>query len=170
MECVSNVRLRLSAHSLPSIFPGFRAGDDEGAIEVAVEEIATSVVLNINLLVSGKLWRLVSLSSQYRHANTDTSEYPKSHSFFSYCPDGEPPEKIREALDDMASAPSRPIRETLEHLLSAFVGQAVAQDVDMDDSDQDSDGSADEQFAMGDFDDYASSSSATSVNRSKLQQ
>ncbi|KAF9047184.1 hypothetical protein BDZ89DRAFT_1089351 [Hymenopellis radicata] len=144
-------RAPLSLHGL--CIKRFRAGDDEGAIEVAVEEIMSSKVLNINLLVS------------------DTSEYPKSHSFFSYCTD-DAPSNIQDALNDMASAPSRPIREALEHLLSAFAGKPVPVDVDMngsDNDDDDDDDSVDEQFAMGDFEDYNATSTISSLDRGKMQ-
>ncbi len=56
--CLHGLRIKsksvLPALSAPlTIITGFRAGDDEGAIEIAVEEIMSSEVLNINLLVSG---------------------------------------------------------------------------------------------------------------------
>ncbi len=99
------------------------------------------------------------------HFAADTSEYPKSHSLFSYCV-GDAPSNIQDVLNDMASAPSRPIREALEHLLSAFAGKPVPVDVVMDASDDD-DESVDEQFAMGDFEDY--NTTASSLDRSTMQ-
>lgn len=69
----------------------------------------------------------------------------------------------------MASAPPKPIRNVLIHLLSAFAGKSVPVDVDNPDDDED-DESADEDFAMyDDLEDYSSSTVRSSLDLTKLQ-
>ncbi|KAF9566809.1 hypothetical protein CPC08DRAFT_703781 [Agrocybe pediades] len=84
-----------------------RAGDDEGSVEVTIAKPSSEHVLSVNLLVS------------------DTSEYPGSHSLFSYSPDADIPSKLQKVVDDIAEYPPRPLGETVAALVVA-VSQVIS--------------------------------------------
>ncbi|KAL1741628.1 hypothetical protein HDZ31DRAFT_45014 [Schizophyllum fasciatum] len=124
----------------------FRPGEDEGSIEMSLADAqSATAVLNLNLLVS------------------DPSDYPKGHSFFSYCPDGGPPDLFREILDDLATASPRPIATTIERLVTQMadiMDPSAASDNSDDDEDDADDGDIDY-----DAFDYDVPAPATNVNK-----
>lgn len=77
-----------SVSLLFTLYAGAGPGDDEGVFEVVITKPTGEHVLALNLLVS------------------DTADYPKSHSFFSYSPDSDLPSKVDGVVQDIASAPS----------------------------------------------------------------
>ncbi|KAI5891455.1 uncharacterized protein SCHCODRAFT_02629145 [Schizophyllum commune H4-8] len=124
----------------------FRPGEDEGSIEMSlVDDQNAAPVLNLNLLVS------------------DPSDYPKGHSFFSYCPDGGPPDLFRDILDDLATAPSRPIATTIERLVTQ-VANAMNPSAASDDEDPAEDDDEDDSVIDYDAFDYEPAAPSTSDN------
>ncbi|KXN88395.1 hypothetical protein AN958_07377 [Leucoagaricus sp. SymC.cos] len=83
-----------------------RSGDEEGSFEIAIVNEAHEPVVSVNLLIS------------------DTTEYPRSHTLFCYALDGEISSRVQEVLEEFATEPSRPVRDTLLILLSR-VSRAV---------------------------------------------
>ncbi|KAJ7641952.1 hypothetical protein FB45DRAFT_1054322 [Roridomyces roridus] len=81
----------------------FRAGDDEGSVEVTIVDRANGEkrILACSIMV------------------TDTSEYPKHHSYLTWADDsdGAPLAYVATALSAIDSGKSQPLGETLEGLL-----------------------------------------------------
>lgn len=112
----------------------------------------------------------ISLSQRSTTNNgTDTSDYPKSHSFFSYSPDSDLPPHVAEAVESLASGSSRTIQQAVEQLLASLGGAQTqiteSQEVEMEDE-----GSGDD-YDPYDVDDFVAESSANSVtlDRQRLQ-
>ncbi|TRM66799.1 hypothetical protein BD626DRAFT_483861 [Schizophyllum amplum] len=126
-----------------------RPGDDEGSIELSIlEERGGKTVLNLNLLIS------------------DTSDYPKAHSFFSYCPDGDPPDLFRDVLDNLSNASSRPIATTIERLLTQLANAASPSNA----SDDEDDAEDDDEDSVVDYDAYDFEMPTASTSADKRQQ
>lgn len=145
-----------------TVFPcsEIRPGDDEGSIELVINGTSGEHVLSLNLIAS------------------DTSDYPKFHSFFSYSPD-DLPSQIQQVIEDIATAPSKTISETIANLCSNlakalnsdayFPSQPQeSQDVEMDDDE----GSGDDYEAFDEFDEFGHGPGARNQNAlfAKLQQ
>jgi ubiquitin-conjugating enzyme E2 Q len=66
---------------------------------------------------------------------SDTSDYPKNHSFFSYSPDASLPSHVSGAVESVASEGSRTIRQTVHKLLGSLGGakNIGSQEVEMED-------------------------------------
>ncbi|XP_006456406.1 hypothetical protein AGABI2DRAFT_77738 [Agaricus bisporus var. bisporus H97] len=81
--------------------------EDEGSLEVVIENEAEEHVVSVNLLVS------------------DTTDYPKSHSFLCYASsDEEIPARVQAVIEEFASEKSHIIRDTVL-LLLARVSKAL---------------------------------------------
>ncbi|KAJ3560459.1 hypothetical protein NP233_g10827 [Leucocoprinus birnbaumii] len=77
-----------------------RPGDEEGSFEVVIANEAREHVVTVNFLIP------------------DTTEYPKEHTLFCYASDGDIPPRLQEVIQELATEPSHPVRETLLILLS----------------------------------------------------
>jgi ubiquitin-conjugating enzyme E2 Q len=67
---------------------------------------------------------------------SDTSDYPKNHSFFSYSPDASLSSHVSGAVESVASEGSRTIRQTVHKLLGSLAGVkngGASQEVEMED-------------------------------------
>jgi ubiquitin-conjugating enzyme E2 Q len=103
-----------------------RPGDDEGSIELimAKPDPSTSHLLSLNLLIS------------------DTSDYPKSHNFFSYSPDADISSSLQEVIDEIPNLPPKTVGETIAKLCTAVAkaaglnsgkgGVSASQETEMD--------------------------------------
>lgn len=105
---------------------------------------------------------------------SDTSEYPKSHTFFSYALDSNVPSKIQEIIEDIASQPPRTICDAVMKLcgkLAVAVGICTTepptqhQDVEMEDDDE---GSDDDYEAFDAYEDFGSGSGSSANSRIKF--
>lgn len=114
----------------------------------------------------------ISLSQRSSTNNdTDTSDYPKSHSFFSYSPDSDLPPHVADAVESLASGSSRTIQQAVEQLLASMGGSQVetqiieSQEVEMEDE-----GSGDD-YDPYDVDDFVAENAANvvTVDRQRLQ-
>ncbi|KAF8151436.1 hypothetical protein B0H34DRAFT_727589 [Crassisporium funariophilum] len=132
---------------------GIRPGDDDGSIEVVLENGWSEHVISINLLIS------------------DTSEYPGSHSLFCYSPDADIPSKFQKVVDGVADGPPRSIGETVDALMFsvAKVMAPVAKTSVNEDASEDED-SADDYDAYDDYDDMASAPVEQHSIMAKLQE
>ena len=74
-------------------------------------------VLSLNLLVSGELL-ILHWAVSIKRLSSDTSDYPKSHTFFTYSPDSDVAHWTLSALENLASGPSQTIREFLLKVLA----------------------------------------------------
>jgi ubiquitin-conjugating enzyme E2 Q len=77
-------------------------GEDEGSIEVLIENRQGKHVLSATLLIS------------------DTSEYPGSHSLFCYSPDADLPSKIQRIVDEGAEEPPGTIGDTISEMMASL--------------------------------------------------
>ncbi|TFK43105.1 hypothetical protein BDQ12DRAFT_165045 [Crucibulum laeve] len=115
-----------------------RPGDDEGSVEAFIENQAAKHILAVNLLIS------------------DTSEYPSSHSCFGYSPDPDISARLQDVVENIASQSSRPLRETLEKLLSS-VAKAISmskQKARAHESETEEEEEEEEDYTYHDFDDF----------------
>ncbi|PPQ71310.1 hypothetical protein CVT24_012036 [Panaeolus cyanescens] len=115
-----------------------RPGDDEGSVEISIEDSKGEPILNATLLIS------------------DTSEYPGSHSLFCYCPDGDLSAKIQRIVDELPDQPPSTVGETVQKLMASIsrtmltkppVAKRQAESEDEEDEGEDSD-------AFDGFEDY----------------
>ncbi|TFK72251.1 hypothetical protein BDN72DRAFT_836432 [Pluteus cervinus] len=112
----------------------FRAGDDEGSIEVAIADAHGKTILTAHLLVS------------------ETSDYPDSHSIFCYSDDSLSG-PLQSVIEDVASGSPKPLRDTISSLVTKIAkslskkpptrqDSMQSEDVDMEDDDDDGDEAA----------------------------
>ncbi|RDB28698.1 hypothetical protein Hypma_015532 [Hypsizygus marmoreus] len=129
----------------------FRVGDDEGSIELGICNSHGNDVLGLILLVS------------------DTSDYPKSHSFFSYSNDADLPPHVLNIVESISSWPSQTIWQTVQKVLTSLARpndivlspQSQDEDIDMED-DESSDYEAFDEFDTA-------NEGTTSVSKLNLQ-
>ena len=101
---------------------GLLPGDDEGSLELIIANSQAHHVLSLNLLVSGEPPIPFDCRSIKRHS-PDTSDYPKSHTFFTYSPDSNVPHRTLSALENLVSGPSQTIREFLLKVLALLASR-----------------------------------------------
>ncbi|KAF8641742.1 hypothetical protein AX16_009819 [Volvariella volvacea WC 439] len=135
----------------------FRAGDDEGSMELAIRDNKDKHSFSITLMVS------------------DTSDYPKNHSCFCYCSDEGASPKVVEALESISQASPRPIATTVQKLLTILHGALrkgmagghaqFSQTAESDDDDSEA-----EDYVMSDDDHFVKPAiSMSAIDRSLLQ-
>ncbi|KAJ7579700.1 hypothetical protein C8J56DRAFT_963387, partial [Mycena floridula] len=129
-------------------------GDDEGTVETVITKVDGTHVLAVNLLTS------------------DTSDYPKNHSFFSYSPDAKLDAKIQDVVDEIPSAPSATIGGALLAICSALtraMGGAVAHQQESQSQEIEMDDESDEDYEPYDAYETVASSSHSKAKLSKMQ-
>ncbi|TFK19866.1 hypothetical protein FA15DRAFT_626277 [Coprinopsis marcescibilis] len=120
------------------------SGDDEGSFEVKISDKARIRVVSATFMVS------------------DTSEYPKSHSFFAHSDDTDIPDRVQAFLEDVVDERPCVIKDLVDGLCASVAkcfatdgkGKTPAQAIDVDaDTDDDDEGLDSEQEDMFEYDD-----------------
>ena len=102
---------------------------------------------------------------------SDSTDYPRRHSFFSYSPDSNLAPHIIKAVEGVASGPSQTIRQIIHRLLASLRGLEDAYleeqlpEVEMDD-----DGGSDDGYAVLDTFDGLENVSPPDGSKMRLQQ
>ncbi|KAL0572423.1 hypothetical protein V5O48_009541 [Marasmius crinis-equi] len=126
-------------------------GDDEGSFEVFVETKTGEAIVSFNVLVS------------------DTADYPKDHNCFAHTMDSDPPSNIQDVIENISTLPARTIAETIEGTLSNLSKAMDTGDAAIDSGNEEDDEVDYDAFLDDDFEDYASSSSKSKIQISRMQ-
>lgn len=107
---------------------------------------------------------------------SDTSEYPGSHSVFGYSPDADISAKLQRIVDEIAEESPKPLGETVIEMLASVgrvvgsAAQKVAPNQQEDSSDDDEGHSGDDYDAYEDYDDIGAAPAESDSVLAKLQE
>ncbi|KAF9266711.1 hypothetical protein L218DRAFT_895759 [Marasmius fiardii PR-910] len=110
----------------------FRSGDEDGSFEAYVSTTGGESIVAVNFLVS------------------DTSDYPKDHSYFAHSLESNPPTNIQDVVENISTFPAQSISETVENMLSNLSKAMTTGDATMDSESEDDDEEGYEAYDVDD--------------------
>ncbi|KAF9060333.1 hypothetical protein BDP27DRAFT_1339817 [Rhodocollybia butyracea] len=135
------------AHGL--VLKNVRSGDDEGDFRASIKSSSGEHVLNVNIMLS------------------DTADYPKTHSFFSYSQDVNIAANIQAVVEGIASLSSRPIAEIMDKVLAKLARAMNTGSADSEPEDDEDD--EDEDYTAMSDDDIYMTAPSNAMNMTRLQ-